>query len=171
MSGAAPPRLTGGMFASRVAALIAATMTTGLMAGVFGLYQHTVMAGLARADDRTFIGAFQALDRAIINPWFMFSFGGALLFTAVAAVLNPSPWVFAALGLYLVVFVITVAVNVPLNDALKAAGPPDSLADPAAVRAAFNEARWTAWNLVRTLATTTAFGFLCWALVVRGKLG
>ncbi|MBL7259315.1 DUF1772 domain-containing protein [Actinoplanes sp. LDG1-01] len=150
-------------------------MTTGLMAGVFGLYQHTVMVGLGRSDDRTFIGAFQALDRAIINPWFMLSFGGALLFTAVAAFLSPGrqilPWVLAALVLYIVVFGITVAVNVPMNDALKAAGSPDTITDLAAVREAFNEARWVAFNLVRTIATTAAFGCLCWALVVRGKLG
>ncbi|MGK5681449.1 DUF1772 domain-containing protein [Actinoplanes sp. URMC 104] len=161
------------MNAVRVTALIAATMTTGLMAGVFGLYQHTVMVGLGRTDDRTFIGAFQALDRAILNPWFLLSFVGALLFTAVSAFLGPGrralPWVLAALVLYLVVFAVTVAVNVPLNDALKAAGDPATLADPAAVRAAFDEARWTAWNLLRTLATTAAFGCLCWSLVAHGR--
>ncbi len=156
------------MYALRVTTLIAATMTTGLMAGVFGLYQHTVMVGLARTDDRTFIGAFQALDRAILNPWFLVSFVGALLFTAISAFLDTNRWVLAALVLYLIVFVVTVVVNVPLNDAIKAAGAPDQIADPAAVRAAFDEARWTAWNLVRTIATTVAFGCLCWSLVVRG---
>ncbi|WP_246613248.1 anthrone oxygenase family protein [Paractinoplanes bogorensis] len=163
------------MFALRVTALIAATMTTGLMAGVFGLYQHTVMVGLGRTDDRTFIGAFQSMDRAIINPWFMLSFGGALIFTAVAAFLSPGrrilPWVLAALVLYIIVFAITVAVNVPMNDALKAAGDPATMTDPAAVRAAFDEARWSAFNLIRTIATTLAFGCLCWALVARGELG
>jgi uncharacterized membrane protein len=162
------------MFALRVTALIAATMTTGLMAGAFGLYQHTVMVGLGRTDDRTFIGAFQALDRAILNPWFLLSFVGALLFTAVSAFLSPGarllPWVLAALVLYAVVFVITVRVNVPLNDAIKAAGHPDTIPDLTAVRTAFDEARWTAFNLVRTIATTAAFGCLCWALVVRGEL-
>jgi uncharacterized membrane protein len=64
----APRRLTDHMFVLRVTALMAATMTMGLMAGVFGLYQHTVMPGLGRTDDRTFVGAFQAMDRAIINP-------------------------------------------------------------------------------------------------------
>ncbi|MCO8274298.1 DUF1772 domain-containing protein [Actinoplanes sp. TRM 88003] len=163
------------MFALRVTALIAATMTTGLMAGVFGLYQHTVMVGLGRSDDRTFVGAFQALDRAIINPWFMISFLGALLFTAVSAFLSPGarilPWVLAALVLYIIVFAVTIGINVPMNDALKAAGAPDQIPDLAAARATFDEARWTAWNLVRTLATTAAFGCLCWALVVRGELG
>jgi uncharacterized membrane protein len=174
MASPRPRRLTRGMFALRVTALIAATMTTGLMAGAFGLYQHTIMVGLGRTDDRTFIGAFQALDRAILNPWFLLSFVGALLFTAVSAFLSPGarllPWVLAALVLYAVVFVITVRVNVPLNDAIKAAGDPGTIPDLAAVRTAFDEARWTAFNLVRTIATTAAFGCLCWALVVRGEL-
>jgi uncharacterized membrane protein len=161
------------MYALRVTMLIAATMTTGLMAGVFGLYQHTVMVGLGRTDDRTFVGAFQAVDRAIINPWFMLGFGGALLFTAAAAFLNGGrgirPWILVALALYLVVVVITVAINVPLNDGIKAAGDPDRITDLAAVRERFDEARWTMWNLVRAIATTGAFASLCWSLVARGQ--
>jgi uncharacterized membrane protein len=73
--------------------------------------------------------------------------------------------VLAALALYLVAFVITLAINVPLNDALKAAGA----ADPAATRADFHEARWAAFNLVRTLTSAGAFGCLAWALVVYGR--
>jgi len=158
------------MFVLRVTTLIAATMTMGLAAGVFGLYQHTIMRGLARTDDRTFVGAFQAMDRAIINPWFMTSFLGALLLTAAAAFLNPGKaWIIAAFVLSLAVVIITLAINVPLNDALKAAGDPDRISDLAAVRERFDEARWSAWNLVRTIASTAAFGFLCWALVVRGQ--
>lgn len=160
----------------RTITLIAATMTIGLVAGVFGLYSHTVMRGLAHTDDRTFVGAFQALDRAIINPWFMVSFVGALLFTATAAALHlprdargPLPWIIVALVLYVVAFGITVAVNVPLNDALKAAGEPDRIVDLAAVRSNFDEARWAAWNLARTITTTVAFASLCWALVTAGR--
>lgn len=51
----------------RGVALVAATITTGLMAGVFGLYTHTIMPGLRRTDDRTFVAAFQSIDKAIIN--------------------------------------------------------------------------------------------------------
>jgi uncharacterized membrane protein len=69
----------------RGAALIAATITMGLMAGVFGLYSHTIMPGLRRTDDRTFVGAFQSIDRTILNPWFMASFFGALALTGLAA--------------------------------------------------------------------------------------
>jgi uncharacterized membrane protein len=165
------------MDAVRALSLIAATMSMGLMAGVFGLYAHTVMPGLGRTDDRTFVGAFQAIDRAIINPWFLAGgFVGALVFTALAAVLHlPAdrrsvlPWIAVALVLYLAVFVITVGVNVPLNDAIKAAGDPDRIADLAMVRERFDEARWVRWNNVRTVASTAAFGCLAWALVLFGR--
>jgi uncharacterized membrane protein len=170
-------RVEESMDAVRALSLIAATMSMGLMAGVFGLYAHTVMPGLGRTDDRTFVGAFQAIDRAIINPWFLAGgFVGALVFTALAAVLNlPAdrrsvlPWIAVALVLYLAVFVITVGVNVPLNDAIKAAGDPDRIADLAAVRERFDEARWVRWNNVRTVASTAAFGCLAWALVLFGR--
>jgi uncharacterized membrane protein len=147
------------------------------MAGVFGLYTHTIMPGLRRTDDRTFVGAFQAMDRAIINPWFMASFLGALVLSGLAAVLHLGadsrsvlPWTVTAFALYLVVVVITLTVNVPRNDAMKAAGTPERIRDLAGVRARFGETGCAAWNLVRTLASTAAFGCLAWALVVYGGL-
>ncbi|WP_228011401.1 hypothetical protein [Nonomuraea phyllanthi] len=91
------------MFVLRTAVLIAATMTTGLVAGVCGLNQHTIMRGLARTDDHTFVSAFQAIDRAISNAWFMIGFMGALVFTGLATVLHLAqdvrsvlPWLIVA---------------------------------------------------------------------------
>jgi len=152
--------------------LIVATLAMGLVAGVFLLYAHTIMPGLRRTDDRTFVAAFQAIDRAIINPWFMVtSFGGALVFTGAAALLyigeDPFWWIVVAFVLYLFTVIATVTVNVPRNDAIKAAGDPDHI-DVSTVRAAFDEARWTRWNLIRTIANSAAFGLLLWALVVAG---
>jgi len=74
----------------------------------------------------------------------------------------------AAFGLYLVAVIITIAVNVPLNDAIKAAGDPARI-DVTQVRAQFNEARWAAWNLVRVATSVPAFGLLAWALVLCGR--
>ncbi|MEU8360645.1 anthrone oxygenase family protein [Nonomuraea sp. NPDC048882] len=157
----------------RIAALMIATISTGLVAGVFGLYAHTIMPGLGRTDDRTFVGAFQSIDRAIINPWFLGGgFFGALVFTILATVAHIGRdglcWVAAALVLYAITFVITIAINVPLNDAIKAAGDPDRI-DLAAVRERFNEARWASWNIVRVITSTTAFGLLAWALTLSGR--
>ena len=158
----------------RAISLLSATITMGLVAGVFALYAHTIMPGLRSTDDRTFVAAFQSLDRAIINPWFMTTaFLGALLFTIAAVLLNLGraalPWIAIALALYVVAFVVTVAVNVPLNDALRAAGNPDHIHDLAGVRQRFHETRWAAWNLVRVITSTGAFTCLAWALVLYGR--
>jgi uncharacterized membrane protein len=158
----------------RALSLLAATMLTGAMTGVFGIYANAIMPGLRATDDRTFVGAFQSIDRAIINPAFMFAFLGALVFSAAAAGLHAGErsvlwWVAAAFALYLAVVVITLAINVPLNDALKAAGDPDQIADLAAARDRFDEARWVAWNIVRTILSAAAFACLAWALVAYGR--
>ncbi|MDQ6526861.1 DUF1772 domain-containing protein [Nocardioides sp. LHD-245] len=153
--------------------LVLAAVSTGLSAGVFLLYAHTVMPGLRRTDDRTFVGAFQALDRAIINPVFLLgSFFGAPLLLAVGAGLSLSgpeqdalPWLLAALVLHLVVVAITVAVHLPLNDRLKAAGDPAAI-DVAAARAEFSEGRWVRANHIRVVLDVAAFAAVCVALVV-----
>ena len=149
-------------------------MLMGAMTGVFGNWANAIMPGLRTTDDRTFVGAFQAMDRAIINPLFMLTFLGALVFTAAAAGLHAGErsvlvWVAAAFVLYLAVVVITLAINVPLNDALKAAGDPDRIADLAGARDRFDEARWIAWNIVRTILSAVAFACLAWALVEYGR--
>lgn len=150
--------------------LVAAVVTTGLSTGVFALYAHTIMPGLRSTDDRTFVGAFQAIDRAIINPWFMLCFFGALVLSAAAALLNSRHvfgWTAAAFALYLVGVVITLAINVPLNDAIKAAGDPSSIENLAAVRQQFNETRWAAWNVVRTIVDSASFILLVIATLRR----
>jgi uncharacterized membrane protein len=148
----------------RTLSLLAATLSTGLGAGVFVLYAHMVMPGLGGTDDRTFVAAFQSIDRAILNAWFIGgSFLGALVFGVIASALSIGrpelPWAAAAVVLWGIAVVITLAVNVPLNDAIT---------DLAAVRAAFDESRWQAWNLVRAALTTVSFGLFAWALVVHG---
>jgi uncharacterized membrane protein len=156
--------------------LFAATITTGLTAGVCGLFAHTIMRGLGKTDDRTFVTAFQAIDRAIENPLFLLTFFGALLFSTIAAVTHrhgdarPAlPWIVAATLLYLTAVIITMAVNLPLNNTIKNAGDPTRISNFATVRANFHETRWIAWNLARTLAATLAFTCLAWALLLHGR--
>jgi uncharacterized membrane protein len=163
-----------GMSTWRAVSLIGATITMGLITGAFALYAHTIMPGLKKTDDHTFVAAFQATDRAIINPWFMLgAFLGALVFTIAAVITNRGTsalmWIAVALGLYLIAFIVTMAVNVPLNNVIKNAGNPDHIKDLAAVRERFDETRWMAWNLVRVATSTVAFGCLTWALVLYGR--
>ncbi|WP_371778165.1 anthrone oxygenase family protein [Streptosporangium subroseum] len=156
--------------------LVAATVTVGLMAGLFYAYASSVMIGLGRASDRTFVEAMQRINTAILNGWFFTCFLGALALTILAAVLHLSedrrsvlPWILAAVVLYGAQLVITAAVNVPLNNMLDAAGDPRHITDLAAVREQF-EATWVRWNLIRAVTCTAAFGCLTWALVLYGRI-
>ncbi len=160
----------------RPAALLAATMTMGIASGVFQLYAYAIMPGLGRTDDSTFVGAFQQIDTAIVGPFLIVFFFGALVFTALVGALHLGAderstllWIGGALALQLAVLVTTIAVNVPLNDEIKAAGEPGGTAAAAAVREQFHEARWVGWNLFRAVASTVAFGCLAWALVLHGR--
>jgi len=155
------------MDALTTAALIAATLTTGMMAGLFYAYTFSVMPALRGAEAPVLVEVMRRINRAIVNGWFLLCFVGAavagVLATALvaidgeAAVLGP-----AALGLvlYLAQLVVTARINIPLNNGLDAAGS----ADPAGTRERF-ERPWTRWNNVRTMLCTAAFGSWCWALV------
>lgn len=153
------------------AALVAATVATGLVAGLFYAYACSVMPGLGRSSDRTFVESMQRINVAIINGWFLVVFVGGLVLIVLAAVLHlgedgrPAlPWIMAAFVLYGAVLVITGTVNVPLNNELAAAGEADQISDVHAVRERF-EARWVRWNVVRAVVSTAAVASLTWALV------
>jgi len=155
------------MDALTTAALLAATLTTGLMAGLFYAYSCSVMPALRGAEAPVLVEVMQRINRAIVNGWFLLCFVGAavvgVLATALvaidgeAAVLVP-----AVLGLvlYLAQLAVTARINIPLNNGLDAAGS----ANPAATRETF-ERPWTRWNNVRTLLCTASLGSWCWALV------
>ena len=161
----------------QVISLLAATITTGLMAGLFYSFSMATMPGLAATDDRTFVHAMQRINIAILNGWFALCFGGAVVLGLVATLLHLSgdgrkvlPWVIAGVALYTVQLVITMAFNVPLNNQLDAAAADISkVTDPAAVRAAFEDA-WNRWNVIRTWVNLASFAMLAWALVQHGRL-
>ncbi len=159
----------------RVIILVAATVAAGLLAGLFYAFAVAVMPGLGRSDSRTFVDAMQQINEAILNPWFAASFFGAPVLTAVAAALHfradgraVLPWTAAAFVLCTLTLIITIRVNVPLNNALDAAGSPDRIADLAEVRERF-EASWVRWNIARAVTSTAALGCLIWALVLYGR--
>lgn len=152
----------------RAAALVTATVTTGLLAGVFYAFAVAVMPGLARTDAASFVAAMNEINDAILNPWFLLTFLGAPGLTALAAALALSAgtpatvaWIAVALVLVSVALVVTFRINVPLNDALAAEGP----GDPAELRRRFED-RWVRWNIVRAVTSTAALGSLSLALAL-----
>ncbi|HEY3144543.1 MAG TPA: anthrone oxygenase family protein [Acidimicrobiales bacterium] len=152
-----------------------AMVATGLIAGLFYSYAVSVMLGLAKTDDRTFVSAMQRINEAIQNAAFLPVFFGAFVLPAVAAVLHrrlgmrdASRWILAGAILYGIGLAITFGINIPLNNELDQAGDPDRIANLAAVRDHF-EGPWVAWNIVRGLFSTVALGCLGRALILHGN--
>lgn len=148
----------------------AAAVATGLSAGVYYAYACSVMPALARSGDRTFVEVMQNVNDVIQNPVFFATFAGAPVFTGLAAIQQrrrgyrqAARWSAAAFVLCAAGIVTTIAVNVPLNDQLAAAGDPSSITDLSHVRSRF-ETPWVAWNIVRAVLTTGALGCLARAL-------
>ena len=153
----------------------AAMVTTGLMAGLFYTYAVSVMLGLHRTDDRTFVLAMQRINESIQNAAFIPVFFGAFVLPAAAAVLHrrlglrdATRWIVAATILYGVALLVSFGINIPLNDQLDRAGDPDLISNLAAVRSDF-EGPWVAWNIVRMLFSIGALGCLGKALVLHGE--
>lgn len=139
-------------------ALILATLV--LVASVFGilaLYSHTIMPGLKKVNDATFVTSFQAIDRQILNPIFILQFFAPILLLGILSFyahkhhLAEAKYIYIATVTYLVAIIVTMAVNVPLNDGIKKVTDvtnPQSLAD---ARSQFNESKWLIFNHVRTV--------------------
>ncbi|QXE33129.1 DUF1772 domain-containing protein [Streptomyces sp. GMY02] len=152
-----------------------ATITMGLMAGLFFAYDISVMPGLAKTDDRTYVEAMQNFNALIDgNGLFGMAFIGALLAAAIAAFLEhrrgrrgTALWIGAAAVLYLVALMITFSVNIPLNNDLAAIGDAAKATDFSVVEKF--KGTWATTNIVRTLLCTAALGFLARALVLHGR--
>ena len=150
--------------------LAASTVAVGLMAGFFYAYACSVMVGLDRVDDRTFIVTMQWINATVRNAAFAPAFFGSLVLTIAAAVVavvssrSARGWIVAAAVLYAAAVLVTLTLNVPLNEQLAAAGPADQISDLAAVRAAF-EGPWIRWNLLRTGLTIGSLTALSIALL------
>lgn len=135
---------------------MAAAMLMGLSAGLFATFSYVVMPGLKRSSDAAFVDAMRGINIAILNPVFALTFGGAFFVGLLALVLgwddSSRSWVIAGLVLYaLGAYVITFAVNVPMNDALEA-----GKGSAASMRETF-EHKWTMWNHARSVLTTAGF--------------
>ncbi|MEU3186190.1 anthrone oxygenase family protein [Streptomyces sp. NPDC006923] len=172
----APPVPPGRGDAAARPVLVAAAVGTGLMAGLYFAFDVSVMPGLARADDRTFVTVMRSVNEVIDNSaLFGLLFVGVFLATGIAGALqrrlghpDAARWTRAALALYGLSVVVTMCVNIPLNRALARPGSPPGSTGFGALRGGF-ERPWATANIVRTLACTAALGALGRALVLHGR--
>jgi uncharacterized membrane protein len=141
-----------------------------LVAGLNFTFAAAVMPNLAGADDQTFVTTLQRYND---NAVFPVSYTIALVLAVVVPLVlrrrGPAPavrWSVVALVLYVVVFVMTMAINVPLNNEIDAVRDLSDAAALADVRERF-ETTWVAANAVRTVLSIVAAGALVRALQLR----
>ncbi|NJK53176.1 MAG: DUF1772 domain-containing protein [Leptolyngbyaceae cyanobacterium SU_3_3] len=143
----------------------------GLNAGVFFAFSTFVMPALARLQPSQGIAAMQSMNITAITPLFMIALLGtalACLFLAVSALFRwhqpGSAYLLVGSLLYLIGAIgVTIACNVPLNDALAIAQPESS--EGAKLWANYLT-NWTVWNHVRTVAAIAATTLLTLALTI-----
>ncbi|GIH26914.1 membrane protein [Acrocarpospora phusangensis] len=142
-----------GMFALTVIAAFATLVLTGWIAGVFYAYSVSVMWGLDAAGPEHAVPVMRQINAKIQNPVFFLSFLGTIpagILTGVLLLLDgqtrPGLLFLASTAVYLAgTFIPTIAVNIPLNNAIDRSTAPDAEA-----WAAFYP-RWTRWNHGRTV--------------------
>lgn len=144
----------------------------GLVAGVFFAFSTFVMPALARLQPKEGIAAMQSINITAINPLFMLALFGTAATCLFLAVSSLFKWhqlgtIYLLIGslLYLVGTVgVTIAFNVPLNDALATVKPDSN--DGANLWASYLT-NWTIWNHIRTIAALAAAALLTIALCDR----
>lgn len=149
---------------------LAAAIGSGLIAGIFFAFSSFVMPALARLPVPQGIAAMQSINRTVITPSFMALFLGTPLLSVGLVAYggwrfgSPGAGWWLAGGLLAVIgcFGVTLAANVPLNDAL---AREEAGGDAAAALWTRYLRRWTAWNTVRTVASLLAAVAFTLALV------
>jgi uncharacterized membrane protein len=149
--------------------IFATALGCGLSAGVFFAFSSFVMPALDRLAPAQSIRAMNALNKLAVTPAFMSALFGTALACVVLGVWALTSWgersatlALAGCALFLVgAIVVTMAANVPLNDALMRVDPE---AADAATRWSSYLSDWTPWNHVRAGTAIAASGLLIAAL-------
>lgn len=144
---------------------------TGLTAGLCFTWSNAVTPGIGRLDNLTFLKAFQAMNRAIINGKFLIVFFGPVLLLILNTYLfrgnNTSFWLFliAAILFFIGIGLVTIFGNVPLNEVLdKSNLEALSNVELQELRDKFEQP----WNLLHTIRTLSSFS--AFVLLIIGML-
>jgi uncharacterized membrane protein len=137
--------------------LIAATVLTALIAGLFYAYSCSVVLGLGKLSDAEYLKSMQNINREILNPVFFLSFMGTAILLPVTTFLfrgQQPAFIFLLLAsvAYLIgVFGVTAAGNVPLNNLLDQFDISGSSVDGIKKMRENFEGRWNLLNHVRAV--------------------
>ena len=149
---------------------LSSLLLVGAIAGFFYAYWCSVMIGLDAAGAAVAAPAMQGINATVRNAMFAPSFFGPLVVLPAAALASAlggarmaALWLTAAFVTFAIgAFLVTLWINVPMNNAFAAASPgewPRYLAD------------WSFWNGVRTIASFAALALVGLALMDQSRHG
>lgn len=139
-------------------------LLSGAIFGFFYAWLCSVMWGLDTADPRVAVAAMQAMNGSVQNAVFAPAFFGTPAVLALAAVfaMRVGRAAGMVLGLAAAVYagaalLVTLQVNVPMNQVLAATPVPEDIEAARAVWQGYSP-RWQEFNLIRTVASGITLG-------------
>jgi uncharacterized membrane protein len=150
--------------------ILCTAIACAAMGGVFFAFSSFVMRALARMPPAQAVAAMQSINIVAVTPVFMIALFGTAATCVVVGIGAVTDWqgvrsgylLTGSLSYVIGSIAMTIACNVPLNNALAGLDPKSSDALefwPAYVR------QWTAWNHVRTVAGLLAAALLALAIM------
>jgi len=144
----------------------------GVMAGVYFTFSAFAMTSFARIGPAAGIAAMNAINVDIVKSLFLPLFMGTTITAAVLAMFALVRWnepgsaaMLAGAVVYVLgMFVVTMVLNVPMNNALAAVDP--SSTEGATLWARYLK-EWTAWNHVRTASSLAGMAAFIAAIAAR----
>lgn len=151
--------------------LIITTLFAGLMAGLFFAWSVSVTPGLAGLDDRGYLQAFQEMNRAIQNPFFLMVFMGLAILLPLLCFQVYSPggnmrfWYVLGAALFYVLGVIAVTFmgNIPLNNELDVLNIDNMTPEQMAFFRRGFESKWNWLNVIRAICSSLSLLLLVMA--------
>jgi uncharacterized membrane protein len=137
-----------------------AALGSGLVAGIFFAFSNFVMKASARISPAQGISVMESIN-VVLNRWFSAVFFGTAACCLILTITSLIRWQKPGAGyllvgslLYLIgTILVTIACNVPLNDALAAVDPSSADAGPVWSNYVKN---WIGWNHMRAIASFDA---------------
>jgi len=147
------------------ALLTSGIVATGLMSGLLYGWTVSVIPGLRRIPDPSYVTTMQHINKAIINPAFVIPFMAIPMVLGAAAIAQfragdqRRGWLLAsaATTYALGVLGVTFGRNIPLNDALDTFDLPASTERVVTERRQSYESPWNRWHYLRTTASIASF--------------
>ncbi|MEZ5716837.1 MAG: anthrone oxygenase family protein [Paracoccaceae bacterium] len=151
-------------------------LLTGAIFGFFYAWICSTMWGLDAADPRVAIAAMQAMNASVRNIVFAPAFFGTPFVLLATAVLARSAGQRRAAALFALAgavylfggMLLTMTVNVPMNEALAQVPAPATQDEAAAIWAAYSP-RWQLFNILRTVVSGVSLMLTGWAMLYLGR--